>query len=78
MLLSRLEAASANTSMEEFHDLVATALNTCGLQPVDLARKLGTSIPMVLRWREGASAPLPPMRPAVFNALKELLKDKSV
>jgi hypothetical protein len=75
-LKARLDAATPNSIMQEFRELLVATMDALNLQPVDVCRKMGASIPTVLRWKEGVSAPHPAMRPPTLAALKELIVER--
>jgi hypothetical protein len=53
-----------------FATLVRESLPTLGKSFEDLAESMTVSIPTVIRWCSGRTAPHPAMRPRVFKALR--------
>lgn len=71
--MSKLKCASGVPTHEEWQiELLAKALEECGLDDAKLADYLNVSRPTIERWRNKRNYPHPFMIPGILRALKEI------
>ncbi len=78
-LVTELKAA-ANEPVERrvFDELYGRTIATFDIDDIEVARVAKVAIPTAMRWRTGASAPVPRGRPSVILALLKLLEEREL